>query len=66
MPNVAIKGGMPKKAVKEPLINPQSAPTLITAKKANIADPAPVPRKNSVQPEIIGKRVRIIFLPQIM
>ena len=25
-----------------------------------------VPRKNSVQPEIIGERVRIIFLPQIL
>jgi len=24
------------------------------------------PRKNSVQPEIIGKRVQIIFLPQIL
>jgi hypothetical protein len=23
-------------------------------------------RKNSVQPEIIGKRVRIVFLPQIL
>ena len=25
-----------------------------------------VPRKNSVQPEIIGKRAQIIFLPQIL
>ena len=27
---------------------------------------SPVPRKNSVQPEIIGKRVQIIFLQQIL
>ena len=25
-----------------------------------------VPRKNSIQPEIIGKRVQIIFLQQIL